>query len=202
MIRTVAGLTALTFAALAVPPVTAADEETGFTPFTGYAAASEFSVVPRQGELVFFPCSQCHEFMEPDATIRELMSPHEVEFKHGQGRFWCYACHKLDNREQLVAVNGEPVSFDDSHLVCGGCHGLRHKDWAFGAHGKRQTSWTEDRVIYNCTHCHDAHDPVIKPREPMAGPGVRTGLERVAPERHEKPKVWQRRDSQEQKHEQ
>lgn len=171
----------------------AQEQDTGFKNFSGYAGAPAFSVVPRQDELVYYPCSQCHEFMEPDATVRELMSPHEIELKHGQGRFWCFACHSLNARDELVAMNGDAVGFNDAHMVCGGCHGLRHKDWHFGAHGKRQTDWKAERVIYSCTHCHDAHDPVIAPREPQPRPGVRSGLELKLPEGHEKTPVWERR---------
>ncbi|MDH3588075.1 MAG: cytochrome C [Gammaproteobacteria bacterium] len=177
---------------LAISGVAATEENTGFEEFSGYSDAPAFSVVPRQDELAFYPCSQCHEFMEPDASVRELMSPHEIDLKHGQGRFWCFSCHQLDDRDQLVATNGRQVSFNDAHLVCGGCHGLRHKDWYFGAHGKRQTDWKGERVIYSCTNCHDAHNPVIAPRKPMQAPGVRTGLERALPDVHDRVEVWER----------
>ena len=46
--------------------------------FEGYPDAPEFSVVPRTDQLTFFPCTDCHEFLEPDPTIRELMAPHEI----------------------------------------------------------------------------------------------------------------------------
>lgn len=160
--------------------------------FSGYAAAPEFSVVPRKDELVFYPCSQCHEFLEPDPTVRELMAPHEIEFDHGAGRIWCLSCHMLEDRDQLKSALGEAVDFDAAHQVCGSCHGNRHKDWYFGAHGKRQSSWNEPRVIYNCTHCHDAHSPAIKPRKPMPAPKARAGLSLPEWHRHEKKPVWER----------
>ncbi len=160
--------------------------------FSGYVGAPEFSVVPRKEDLVFYPCSQCHEYLEPDSSVRELMAPHDINLDHGAGRFWCLSCHTLGDRDQLNSAMGEPVDFDAAHQVCGSCHGGRHKDWYFGAHGKRQSGWNEPRVIYNCTHCHDAHRPAIQPRKPMPPPKVRAGLSLPDWQRHESKPVWEK----------
>ncbi len=167
--------------------------------FEGYPGADEFDVVPRKDELFFYPCTQCHDFLEPSAEIRELNAPHDSSLDHGRGRIWCLSCHNLNDRNNLKTLLGEPVDFDEAHLVCGGCHGNRHKDWYFGAHGKRVGNLQGERTLYNCTHCHDAHNPAIKARAPKPAPPVRSGLELERGIEHEKSSIW---DSQEEHEEQ
>jgi len=145
--------------------------------FEGYLGAQEFTVVPRKHGLLLYPCVQCHQIMEPNPEIRQLNAPHQIELEHGLGRIWCISCHDLDTRSNLKTLLGEPVDFDDAHLVCGGCHSSRHKDWYFGAHGKRVDNWQGERTLYSCTHCHDAHNPSITARAPKPAPPVRAGLE-------------------------
>jgi len=166
--------------------------------FEGYPGAQESSVVPRKENLFFYPCAQCHNFLEPSAEIRELNAPHDSSLEHGLGRIWCLSCHDLDDRNNLQTLLGEAVDFDEAHLVCGGCHANRHKDWYFGAHGKRVANWQGERKLYNCTHCHDAHSPAIKARAPKPPPPVRAGLKLERGIEHEKSSIW---DSQEE-HEQ
>ena len=83
----------------------------------------------------------------------------------------------------LQTLAGQPVSFDQAYLVCGQCHFNRQKDWFYGGHGKRLHNWQGERVIYNCTFCHDPHDPTLKPRAPGPPPPVRAGLHRMALEK-------------------
>lgn len=167
--------------------------------FEGYPGAPDFEVVPRKDDLFFYPCTQCHAAMEPNPEIRALNASHDSDLKHGRGRIWCLSCHDLDNRNSLKTLLGEPVDFDEAHLVCGGCHANRHKDWHFGAHGKRVANWQGERTLYNCTHCHDAHNPAIKAREPKAAPPVRAGLKLERGIEHEKSSIW---DTQEEHDEQ
>jgi hypothetical protein len=150
--------------------------------FSGYAAAPTFKVVPRIDQLLFYPCMNCHAKKKPNPEPRKLvLTPHPAALKHGKGRFWCLTCHQLKDRNQLHTLAGDPVSFDDAYLVCGQCHFNRQKDWYYGGHGKRQANWRGERVIYDCTFCHDPHDPTIKPRAPSPPPPVRVGLRRMAP---------------------
>lgn len=144
--------------------------------FAGYAQAPPFTVVPQIGELTFFPCTTCHALMQPNPTPRQLNTPHPAALVHGAGRFWCLDCHTLRDRDRLHTLRGEPVSYDDAYIVCGQCHFNRQRDWYFGAHGKRVANWQGPRQIYNCTHCHDPHDPAVKPRAPQQAPPVRAGL--------------------------
>jgi hypothetical protein len=145
--------------------------------FEGYAGAASFRVLPQKPGILLFPCTQCHAAKPPDPTPRALVgAPHVADLPHGNGRMWCIACHKLDDRDLLVLLDGTPVDFDDAHLVCGQCHGNRHRDWWFGAHGKRAANWSGERVIWNCTHCHDPHQPALAPRKPSKPPPLRARL--------------------------
>jgi hypothetical protein len=145
-------------------------------PFGGFPDAPAFTVVPRQGELTWYPCQNCHIALPANPEPRRLMAPHPAVLNHGDGRFWCLQCHKPEDRNQLRTLAGEPATFDESWKVCGQCHYQPQQDWAFGAHGKRVENWEGERRIYGCTHCHDPHDPAIKPRAPEPPPPVREGL--------------------------
>jgi uncharacterized CHY-type Zn-finger protein len=144
--------------------------------FEGYADAPPFEVVPRKGDMRFFPCLQCHQFMPVNPQPRELLSPHPRVIKHGKGRFWCLNCHDAEDRNHLRTIRGDKVDFDQAYLICGQCHWNRQKDWYFGGHGKRAANWRGERVIYSCPHCHDPHDPTIKGRKPSPRPPVRARL--------------------------
>ena len=154
-------------------------EPTAPLDFRGYPQAPPFTVVPQIGQLTFYPCSVCHAVLPPNPVPRQLNTPHPAALVHGNGRFWCLDCHTLNDRDHLHTLRGELVSFNDAYLVCGQCHFNRQKDWYFGAHGKRVANWQGPRQIYNCTHCHDPHNPTIKPREPQKPPPVRAGLTRM-----------------------
>lgn len=160
--------------------------------FSGYPEAPPFAVTPRKDNLTVYPCSTCHGLWKPDPTPRQLNAPHAAAMKHGNGRMWCVDCHALKNRDVLEAVGGTKIHFDDSHLLCGQCHANRHRDWYFGAHGKRADNWSGERTLYNCAHCHDPHDPSIKPREPWPVPSVRAGLKPMSRTPHEVVPVWER----------
>jgi hypothetical protein len=146
--------------------------------FAGYPSPP-FGVVPRKPAIALFPCTQCHALLPKNATPRRLVSaPHVADLPHGGGRMWCLDCHDLDDRSRLVSVRGDAIDFDQSHLLCGQCHGNRHRDWWYGGHGKRASDWNAARVVWNCTHCHDAHAPTLAPRVPAPPPPVRAGLVR------------------------
>lgn len=159
--------------------------------FEGYPDAPKFSVIPRKDELFFYPCDQCHAAMEPNPEIRPLSTVHVSEMEHGRGRIWCTSCHQLEDRNNLKTLLEEPVDFDDAHIVCGGCHSNRQKDWIFGVHGKRVANWQGARTQYNCTHCHDAHSPATEERAPQAPPPVRAGLQLQRGEAEERSAAWE-----------
>lgn len=162
--------------------------------FTGYAGAPDLAVVSRKSELFFYPCDQCHAAMEPNPAIRQLNVMHAAEIDHGMGRIWCLSCHDLEERNMLRTLLGNKVDFDETHLVCGGCHANRHRDWSFGVHGKRVENWQGERTVYGCTHCHDPHSPAIAPRAPSPAPNPRAGLEINEGEIHRELPVWERQE--------
>lgn len=159
--------------------------------FEGYPGAPAVEVVPRKDKLFFYPCTQCHRFLEPNPDVRDLAAPHDVVLDHGRGRIWCLSCHSLEDRDNLRTLLDEPVDFDAAYLVCGGCHANRQKDWYFGAHGKRVANWQGEHELYNCTHCHDPHSPAIKARAPQPPPPVRAGLTRQPGVEHEPRAAWE-----------
>lgn len=181
---------ALVAAVLVPDPVVA---QSDVAQFQGYEHAPPFSVVSREEKLTFYPCDTCHNLIPVNPTPRKLeASPHQIEFNHGGGRFWCLSCHHTDERNHLRTLDGaRKLEFDEAYLVCGQCHANRQKDWYFGAHGKRVANWHGERQLHNCTHCHDAHDPRIKPRKPQPPPPVRSGLSRVPGETHRAGRVWE-----------
>lgn len=177
----------------AYPAVSQQDESAaGDTLFEGYPDVPPFKVVPRRDDLLYYPCGQCHESMEPNPQIRQLDDTHINELKHGRGRIWCLSCHDTENRDYLRTLLGERVDFDEAYLVCGGCHAGRQKDWLYGAHGKRVANWKGERTLWGCPACHDPHDPAIKPRAPKPPPPVRAGLEAQPHVILEHPNVWER----------
>lgn len=181
---------------LAFVQLVIADEATDPNPsdlhFKGYADAPEFTVLSRKDHLGHFPCEQCHQFMEPNPKVRELSSPHPVKLKHGEGRLWCLVCHHSEDRNTLRTQLNEKVDFNDAHIVCGGCHAKIHKDWYYGAHGKRVGNWQGKRELLNCTQCHNPHEPIIKSRKPKPPPLVRIGLERQYGDGHPVRRIWVR----------
>jgi hypothetical protein len=152
--------------------------------FQGYPDAPPFTVAPRDGKLSNYPCSTCHQYKPPDPTPRKLAMAHP-ELNHGNGRFWCLSCHDAENRDQLHNFRGEGVPFEQAHLVCGQCHGPQHRDWHFGAHGKRVGNWQGEREILNCPACHNPHQPAFAPRAPKPPPPVRAGLQHPPAAEHE-----------------
>lgn len=163
--------------------------------FAGIAGAPAYRVVPRKTALALYPCSQCHKVLPLNPQPRQLdAAPHNAALKHGGGRFWCLDCHGAKDRDQLHAVDGTPVDFDQSDRLCGPCHGTRQRDWAFGGHGKRVANWQGERRIYACTHCHDPHQPQLAPRAPSAPPPVRAELQPTPAVHSNVSKPWQRRE--------
>ncbi len=180
------------------------------------ADAPPFKVVPRQDRIRNFPCTKCHDNKFVDTRVRPMQEEHtKLTFEHGGGRFWCYdACHKGTDIDALISLRGRRISYDESYKVCGQCH-FQRLDWFFGGHGKRQGAWEDqrkipvtadelkvedrnqigrwagERAILNCTECHDAHSPSIKPFEPSPAPKVRSGLSRRPASRETTPKIWE-----------
>ncbi|MFN2328557.1 MAG: hypothetical protein ABR612_06545 [Chromatocurvus sp.] len=158
--------------------------------FTGYPDAPDFDLVSRREALSHYPCAECHAHMPANPERRKLFSPHPGVLDHGDGRFWCLDCHDAENRNELTTLAGGAVDFDRADQVCSQCHAGVHRDWTFGAHGKRVARWQGERSAYSCAHCHNPHDPRVRPRAPEGPPGVRAGLEPMPDKGRKHPRVY------------
>ncbi|MBF0338436.1 MAG: hypothetical protein HQL05_11460 [Nitrospirae bacterium] len=121
-----------------------------------------------------FPCTMCHATMKPDKTRRQLQFHAEIVLKHAAQQRWCLDCHDADNRDRLRLANGDHVTFDESYLLCGQCHGNVFRDWKTGIHGKRIGSWNSDKPgdkkYFLCVNCHNPHSPNFIPVKPLPAP--------------------------------
>lgn len=129
-------------------------------------------VPPRSGQLRNYPCMQCHDKIEPQDAVFPPKAPHDqLVFRHMEDIGHCYSCHDRANRNQLWLVLGQrAVSFDESPLVCGQCHGEKYKDWRLGIHGKQTGGWQGPKQRYGCADCHDPHAPKRAAMQAVAPP--------------------------------
>ena len=153
-----------------------------------------FAVKSRKHRFEFAPCSECHIGVEIRPEVLELMtSLHIMEARHGIAGLRCSICHRLDKGGDLHMLSGEAVDLDSSFYVCAQCHISVYRDWKHGAHGKRLNSWRGERVILNCTECHNPHIEMgIKPRPPMKPPGVRQRQQHQERRRGPGNRPWER----------
>jgi formate-dependent nitrite reductase cytochrome c552 subunit len=127
-----------------------------------------FRTETRKDKIQRFKCSQCHN-NKPVKIARAAEIAHgEIALNHGSEArpLSCYTCHKKDERDFLITEEGTKIDMDHSYQMCGQCHFRQKKDWVGGAHGKRISYWAGQRVVKNCTGCHDPHSPRFKKRWP------------------------------------
>ncbi len=143
------------------------------------APAGDSGSVPRERVEVppppfsegLFPCSGCHAGMPVNRTRRVLKDMHtDIVLKHDETHRWCLDCHDAENRDRLHLASGEPVSFEESYLLCGQCHGEKLRDWRAGVHGRRTGSWNGTKTYLLCAHCHNPHQPRFKAIAPKPAP--------------------------------
>lgn len=95
---------------------------------------------------------------------------------HGGGNLWCLDCHDDEDRDKLVRLNGDLLTFNESYLLCGECHGPKLRDWDRGIHGSTTGYWDlsgangEKSVRKLCVECHLPHNPSFQAMHPMPGP--------------------------------
>ncbi|MBT5953850.1 hypothetical protein HOG98_03935 [bacterium] len=131
-------------------------------------------VIERESQIEQYKCSNCH-LDGKNKKIKGQKPPHDhIVLKHGDaGQFTCFDCHNENKRDVLKNNFSKDVSFNQSASLCYQCHSSQFKDWSNGAHGKRIGKWVGERVIYNCTQCHNPHDPGFQKRMPLAVPKMR-----------------------------
>ncbi len=118
-----------------------------------------------------FPCSQCHAFQKPNRARRTLSDMHtDIVLKHDEEHRWCLDCHDADDRDRLHLASGERISFEESYLLCGQCHGEKLRDWRAGVHGRRTGEWNGHKKYLLCANCHNPHQPRFKSIEPRPAP--------------------------------
>jgi hypothetical protein len=127
---------------------------------------------PPWSDDLIFPCSQCHDKMQPPNLKPRPMTEYHTEIilHHAESQRWCTDCHNAKNRDKLRLNSGELIDFTESYRLCGQCHGDKYRDWKAGIHCKRTGNWNGDKQYLLCVHCHNPHDPKFKPLQPMPPP--------------------------------
>lgn len=128
-----------------------------------------------------FDCYACHEKgkvppLHYNANNKLIIAPEhpDIVMQHGSSaNNNCYNCHDTTNLTVLQTRDGREVSFLDSQLLCGSCHGPIYRDWEAGEHGRTSGYWDRslgpmDRKI--CVNCHNPHSPHFPGRAPAPGP--------------------------------
>lgn len=127
-----------------------------------------FRVLARKGEINRFRCGSCHNGQPVAANNARNLTHGDVVVNHGRegNALACIDCHHPEDRDALEDKKGNKIDFDHSYQLCGQCHFRQKRDWLGGAHGKRVSFWAGERVVYNCTTCHNPHSPRFPARFP------------------------------------
>lgn len=127
-----------------------------------------FYTETRKNRMDRFKCSACHGNKEAMIQNANKTSHADIVLTHGQkdGPENCNTCHDPKNRDYLISAKGESIDVDHVYNMCGQCHFRQKNDWIGGAHGKRVTYWAGQRVVKNCTSCHNPHSPRFEKRMP------------------------------------
>ncbi len=127
-----------------------------------------FFTETRKREVTRFKCSSCHNVKKVSIQNASDMAHADIKVVHGDksNPLSCDTCHNKDDRDLLVSSNAGKIDLDHVYDMCGQCHFRQKKDWIGGAHGKRVTYWAGERVVKNCTSCHNPHSPRFEKRWP------------------------------------
>ncbi|SDP50024.1 hypothetical protein SAMN05660330_02970 [Desulforhopalus singaporensis] len=127
-----------------------------------------FRVLARKKNIERYQCSNCHNDKPVTVNRGAELTHGDIVLNHGSAErgLVCIDCHSPEQRDYLEDKKGRKIDFDHSYDLCGQCHFRQKRDWIGGAHGKRVVNWAGDRVVYNCTTCHDPHSPRFEKRFP------------------------------------
>jgi hypothetical protein len=127
-----------------------------------------FRVLARKDFITRFRCSVCHTEKVARVNNGVLFTHSDIIINHGRGEnsLKCIDCHDANKRDFLTDMQGRQIDFDHSYQLCGQCHFRPKRDWIGGAHGKRETYWAGERVVRNCTSCHNPHSPAFSTKMP------------------------------------
>ena len=149
---------------------------------TNTVRQSYADLVRAKADLSDFDCYACHEKGKPPPlrfdTNQNLIIPKEhadIVMGHGShGRNNnCFNCHNENNLTLLQTRDGHEVTFSNSQLLCGSCHGPTYRDWEAGVHGRTSGYWDRDLGAMDrklCVNCHNPHSPKFPGRQPAPGP--------------------------------
>ncbi len=133
----------------------------------------KFTLTPPPFSEGIFPCSDCHADMEVNQNRRKLTEEHteiSESFNHASDQQWCLNCHNPGDRDKLRLASGRLISFAESEVLCGQCHGTIYRDWKVGVHGKRTGEWNGKKLYRLCVNCHNPHTPRFKKITPLPPP--------------------------------
>lgn len=151
-------------------------------PFGRYVELADLLGEGGSGDLAHENLARIGARLEIGAYMEEFdLAPTDSVWTlvHGGGNLWCLSCHDTEDRDKLKSIDGELLTFNQSHLLCGGCHGPKLRDWEAGIHGKTVGYWdpargeAQDSIRMLCVECHSAHDPAFQSFSPMPGPVTR-----------------------------
>jgi hypothetical protein len=127
-----------------------------------------FFTEARKIEIKRFKCSSCHNNQKVLIKNAADISHADIRIVHGDkdNLLTCNTCHNPDDRDFLISSKAYKIDMDHAYDMCGQCHFRQKKDWIGGAHGKRVTYWAGERVVKNCTSCHDPHSPKFEKKWP------------------------------------
>ena len=149
---------------------------------TATVRKSYADLVREGADLSDFDCYACHEKNKPPTlrfdTNQNLIVPKEhsdIVMGHGShGRNNnCFNCHNENNLTLLQTRDGHEVTFSNSPLLCGSCHGPTYRDWEAGVHGRTSGYWNREMGAIDrklCVNCHNPHSPKFPGRQPAPGP--------------------------------
>ena len=95
----------------------------------------------------------------------------EIVMNHMPEGDKCIICHQAKTPNQLLLRDGSKIDSTQVDVLCGQCHGIKHRRWVDGMHGKVVDSWKiENRKRLSCIACHDPHSPKFPKFEAKAPP--------------------------------
>jgi len=127
-----------------------------------------FFTEARKSEIKRFRCSSCHNDKMVSIQGAADLSHADIKVVHGgkEKPLSCNTCHSTEDRDFLTTGKDTRIDPDHVYQMCGQCHFRQKKDWIGGAHGKRIIFWSGERVVMNCTSCHNPHSPRFAERWP------------------------------------
>ena len=115
------------------------------------SAAPALAIQASSGELLFYPCTDCHPVTiipgtnRPSRPLPNDFKGHDIVLqghdKLGKGNTACLACHDDPSRNpgMLKLADGSLIDIKgDVAQVCYRCHSAKYKEWKAGTHGKRK----------------------------------------------------------------